>query len=232
MMQAKTGIIGCILLWILSVSVAYSHEPSGSWNTEKLNTAANSHYLSAFEKEVILEINKLRSDPVRYASEYILPLKSLYNGRKLFYPGDLALMTQEGVSALNECIRFLEKQQPVPLLTPDNGLSLAANDHVIDQSRSGRTGHKGGDHSGFRDRIERYGDWSVRIAENIAYGDVTPQQVVVYLLIDDGVPSRGHRTNFLNKDFRLVGVAEGSHPGYEKMCVMEFAAEFQNLSSR
>ncbi|MBN1822649.1 MAG: CAP domain-containing protein [Prolixibacteraceae bacterium] len=218
-----------LIFWVLFLSFRVF---SSSWEENALNTAANISYLSDFEKKVIYEINKLRSDPVRYAIEYVEPLKKYYNGRKLFYPDDLPLMTKEGVNALIECIRFLKTQKPVPILNPNQGLTLAANDHSSDQSESGQTGHKGRDQSGFRDRIERYGDWSGRIAENIAYGDISPQQVVIYLLIDDGIPSRGHRKNFLDENFRLVGVSEASHPYYEKMCVMEFAGKFQNLASK
>ena len=225
---AGSILIFLVILWI----PASSENPDPRWEIANLNTAAGISYLSDFEKNIILEINKLRSNPSEYAREYMEPLKKYFNGRKFYYPGDLPLMTTEGVKALQECIRFLQTQPPVPILHPSSGLTDAANDHVRDQSRTGDTGHRGKDLSGFRDRIERYGLWSVRIAENIAYGNITAQQVVVYLLIDDGIPTRGHRKNFLNKDFRLVGVAEGNHPGYEKMCVMEFAGEFENLISK
>lgn len=221
-----------VLLIIRGTFAAEANNPVYPWRTNLLNTAASSSYLSTFDKEVILEINKLRSNPAQYAAEYVEPLRKLYKGYSLNYPGNLPLMTKEGVSALNECVRFLKAHSPVSILQPSIGLTSAARDHVADQSRRGGTGHRGHDRSGFRDRIERYGKWRGTIAENIAYGDVSPRQVVIYLLIDDGIRSRGHRLNFLNKNLRLVGVAEGSHPYYKKMCVMEFAGEFQNLASR
>ncbi len=34
---------------------------------------------------------------------------------------------------------------------------------------------------------------------------------VVSLLVDDGVPSRGHRDNILNESYNRVGVAIGEH---------------------
>jgi hypothetical protein len=231
-MQVKTRKSGWLTGLIIATFCAYSMDLPSTWETGKLNTASGIHYLSAFEKEVVLEINKLRSDPDRYAREYLEPMVDCYNGRKLYYPGDLPLMTTEGVKALMECMQFLRNQEPVPVLKPDQRLTLAANDHVKDQSQSGKIGHQGHDRSGFRNRIERYGRWSGKIAENIAYGQVTPRQIVLYLLIDDGMPSRGHRKNFLTEDFRFIGVAEGTHPEYEKMCVMEFASGFQNIPSK
>jgi uncharacterized protein YkwD len=148
------------------------------------------------------------------------------------FPGDLTLKTREGVTALKECIAYLKKSQPVPVLIPNEGISKAAKDHLRDQSQNGGTGHEGTDNSDLKDRIERYGEWHVRIAENISYGELTPRQVVIYLLIDDGIPSRGHRQTFLQKDLLLVGISEGNHPYYKKMCVMDFAGKFEKTASR
>lgn len=198
-----------------------------SWNISVLNTAAEVSYLSDLEKELILEINMMRSDPARYAKEFIEPLAKNYNRRILRYPGDNPLITHEGVSALNECVRELKRQQALPIMYPSRGLTQAARDHVRDQSKSGKTGHNGSDRSGMRDRIERYGKWQVSIAENIAYGAKTARQIVIYLLVDDGVKSRGHRKNFLNPAFKVVGVATGSHPQYDVMSVMDFAGGFE-----
>ncbi|WP_347838052.1 CAP domain-containing protein [uncultured Draconibacterium sp.] len=194
----------------------------------KHNTAANASYLSALEKEVIYEINLFRSNPPDYAEKYIAPLAKHYERKILHYPGDKSIMTQEGVSALHECVRVLKKASSAPLLYPDTRLTKAANDHQTDQSKTGKTGHTGKDRSNLKDRIERYGKWQVRIAENIAYGNTSAQQIVVFLLIDDGVKSRGHRTNLLHPDFKSIGVACGSHPKYNTMCVMDFAGGMSN----
>ena len=188
-----------------------------------LNTAANVAYLSPLEKEIVFEINLFRSDPAQYAEKYIAPLAKNYNNKILSYPGDIPIKTVEGVSALNECVRELKKMKPLPLVYPDDKLTRAADDHCADQSRTGKTGHVGSDNSNLRTRIERHGKWEKQIAENIAYGNTSARQVVVFLLIDDNVRSRGHRKTFLNPNLKTVGVACGKHPEYKTMCVMDFA---------
>ncbi|WP_167608827.1 CAP domain-containing protein [Maribellus sediminis] len=188
-----------------------------------LNTAANASYLSSLEKEVIYEINLFRSNPAKYSELYIAPLANYYDSKILRYPGDKSIRTVEGVRALNECVRELKKMSYKPILNPDKSLSLSARDHQLDQQKSGLTGHTGTDHSNLRQRIERYGTWQTRIGENIAYGNSNARQIVVFLLIDDGVRDRGHRATLLNPDFKVVGLACGKHPVYETMCVLDFA---------
>lgn len=190
----------------------------------ELNTASNVSYLSTLEKEVIYEINLFRSNPAEYARNYIAPLATKYDRRILYYPGeDKPIKTAEGIKALNECIRDLKNETPRPILMPEKKLTLSARDHQHDQQKSGRTGHAGSDSSNLRQRVERYGKWKVRIGENIAYGNSSARQIVIFLLIDDGVRDRGHRKTLLHPDFKVAGVACGKHPVYGTMCVIDFA---------
>ncbi len=205
-----------------------TEEPKGAPPREPaaLNTAADAAYLSDNEKQVILEINRLRSDPPGYAREYLEPLLTCYRGNLLHLPGEIPLVTKEGISALRDAIRTLKVAPPAPLLYPDQRLAKSAADHRSDQSANGRTGHAGSDGSSARSRIERYGNWVCAMGENIFYGDPEARAVVLHLVIDDGIPERGHRKNFLNPDFRLAGVATGSHPTWRNLCVIDFAGGF------
>jgi len=56
-------------------------------------------------------------------------------------------------------------------------------------------------------------------AENIAYRYYTANQSILNLIIDDGVPNRGHRVNLLNPKWTHVGVGQGYHKGYDWMQV-------------
>jgi hypothetical protein len=199
----------------------YANDPNSA---SPLNTAANASYLSPLEKDIVYEINLFRSNPAQYAEKYIAPLAKNYKGKILSYPGDIPIKTVEGVSALHECVRDLKKAIPLPLVYPNPALTRAAENHSADQSRTGRTGHTGSDNSNLRTRIERYGKWEKQIAENIAYGNTSARQTVIFLLIDDDVRNRGHRKTFLNPNLALVGVSCGKHPDYQTMCVMDFAA--------
>jgi uncharacterized protein YkwD len=200
-------------------------EADGGWNLPALNTAKNAVYLKELEKQVILELNKVRSDPPRYAKA-LLSQRKYYEGRILSYPAETPILTQEGVKAFDEGYQFLLKARSASPLIPRVGLTRAARDHALDQGKTGQTGHGGADHSDVSTRANRYGKWRGRIGENIQYGHASAPRIVSSLLIDDGVPSRGHRKIILGPLFRYVGVAFGPHPKFRHLCVLVFAVEY------
>ena len=93
-------------------------------------------------------------------------------------------------------------------------------------------GHEGSDGSEPGDRANRYGKWYGRVGENIVYGGHSAREFIIRLLIDDGVPSRSHRMNIFNPDYAVAGVAFGYHDEYETMCVISYAAEFEEAGRR
>lgn len=202
-----------------------------NWDIEALDTAKDADYLTGIEKDVVLEMNKVRSDPKKYAELYIRPKLNYFNGKNFSEPGKITLVTQEGKKAVDDCIAALSKMKSVPLLTPELGLSLGAKDHVTDQSKTGQTGHTGSDKSTPFTRITRYGQGYTTAGENLAYGETTGRGIVTQLLIDDGVPSRGHRTNIMNKGFLQTGVAFGTHPQFRTMCAITYAAGYVSNAS-
>jgi uncharacterized protein YkwD len=223
----KPGLL--LFLALLFIGLSGNRPPGNaadSWDPEKMNTARDAVYLSATEKEVIAEMNMLRSDPVRYATEIIQPRLAFYEKKQYKVPGEIIRLTKEGKKAAEECIRALKKAKKCGLLVPSKGMSLAARDHALDQGKSGRIGHNGADRSTFKTRLERYGRWDITIGENIDYGNETARDIVVSLAIDDGVPDRGHRKNLLNAEFAVAGVAIGNHPEYRKMCVIDYAGKY------
>ena len=55
------------------------------------------------------------------------------------------------------------------------------------------------------------------MGENIAYNAQTAKEVILNLLIDDGVPDRVNRFNIFNADFEFLGACKGPHLGYNTM---------------
>jgi uncharacterized protein YkwD len=183
-------------------------------------------YLSPLEKAVVNEMNLARTSPKEYLS-LLEQFGKYYDGKLLKLPGEIPILTKEGTSALAGAIRFLRSLKPVSSLSPSKGMSSGAKDHIRDLRTSGASQHKGSDGSQTWDRVNRYGTWQKIIGENISFGHNKARNIVTTLIIDDGVPHRGHRRNILNADFRVVGVACGDHPAYRTICVITFAGGYE-----
>ena len=153
----------------------------------------------------------------RTAPSKLIPLlegwRAKFQGKMLCLPSRTRLLTQEGVAAVDEALAFLREAKPVPALKRISpGMSAAARDLVCQHGPSGGTGHTGADGSSPFDRISRHGKWSGSAAENISYGAGTdPLEIVIGWIVDDGVASRGHRTNIFKRELSVIGFAAGPH---------------------
>lgn len=196
------------------------------WPADLLNTAAGAEYLSDEEKNIILAMNLIRHDPVKYAELYVRPFITFFRGKELMIPGlAYRLLTAEGDLPAKELLRELARAEATPLFHPSEGLSRAAKSHARHQRRTGQTGHGG--QGGTRSRAEREGSWLQQLAENIAYGNPNAHYAILMLMIDDGVPDRGHRVTMLKPELKVAGTAWDTHPRYQGgVYVIKYAGGF------
>lgn len=94
-----------------------------------------------------------------------------------------------------------------PPLRWNEKLETAARRHARDMSRNDFFDHRGSDGSDIGDRISAAGYRWGAVAENIAWGDLTPETV-----IEGWFDSPGHCRNLMNPDYEETGVAwEGKY---------------------
>jgi uncharacterized protein YkwD len=200
-------------------------------NGQEATKSAAPSYLSSFELEVIQEINLARAHPEKYAG-YLQEYKKYYNGKICSSPNRARpVMTLEGVAAIDEAIRFLKSSNPLGQLEPSKGLSLGAKDHVLDLSHKGMISHIGSDGSMPTDRVSRYGTWGSTMGEAILFEVSTPREMVMQLIIDDGVQDRGHRKDVFEPSFQVAGVSIVPKGGFGGFCVIDFADGFTDSTS-
>ena len=179
---------------------------------------------AASGRAVIREMNLARQNPALYAT-FLQELRGQMNGNVLVLPGHARIRTKEGTAAVDEAIRFLRNAQSLPPLAFSRGMSRAAADHCADQADGG-FGHEGRDRSHAGERIARYGNFAGGWAENISYGKSSARDVVLALIIDDGLPARKHRKNIFNPSYGYAGAAFGRHARFGTMCSMDFAGGY------
>lgn len=119
---------------------------------------------------------------------------------------------------------------PTTALTLLDGLSVSCTDHVIDGGPCALSGHNGRDKSQASERASRYITWT-GTGENLSYArysDTDGVAVITQFIVDDGVLSRGHRTNIYNPAWTHTGIACGCNSQYGDVCCIQYATNGVN----
>ena len=167
----------------------------------KANTATGVDYMTEEEKMVILITNLARINGPLFVTSILDPY--LAGEPKTKYTKSLR--------------RDLEKLKSLQLLFPEKDLYNIAYGHADKSGKRGTVGHQDFDKR-FKPLMGKYN----RVAENCAYGFEKGATNAVQLLIDEGVPSLGHRKNMLEPQYNSVGVSIQPHKSYNFNCVMDF----------
>lgn len=226
-MRIASVLILCISCLLIPASKrADASKKQLSLQFPSLQENEKASYLDALEKEVILHLNMARTDPEKYARQYILPRTRYFTGNIYHDPRnpqfENGYRTREGLTAVRECVNVMKRASPAGVLFPSERISIVAQSHASYMSRTGKTGHRGPDGTKPGTRLRQFGNWRIT-GENISYGFNTAIEIVASLLVDDGVPNRKHRSIILDPEFSIVGVAIESHPVYDYVCVINFA---------
>ncbi len=180
------------------------------------------------QSELFLCQNRLRKDPSSFIPHLEEWLKK-YKENILQLKNENPLRTFEGPKGVEEAIKFLKNQKPMPELKYNEALSKAAIDHANDIGQYGLTGHEGSRDSTLYERIEKYIEWDGACAENLDFGFKNPENIILNLLIDDGCEERIQRNNLFNPIYKYVGIGCGKHRDYGFCSVFVYAKGLRNI---
>ena len=62
---------------------------------------------------------------------------------------------------------------------------MAAEDHCRETGERGMVGHEGLNNMEPWDRVDKYGEWHTLLSESIAYGNISGDEFMIELFIDD-----------------------------------------------
>lgn len=181
------------------------------------------------QQQVVDEINFARTRPQDYIAglvAYRSTIKGLYVFKTVYGdrgPYTARVRLAEGVSAVDDAIAFLRRQAPIGRIASDARLSAAAGRFAEEQSRTARWGHISADGSDLTARIEQDQTRKRYNAETIMYGKSTAHDIVMHLIIDDGVRDRSHRDVIFDEKLGLVGTICRPHPKW-MICVSEYSS--------
>ncbi len=175
------------------------------WNDAKYlkcNTAVRVTYLSEKEKELIYILNLARKYPQLFDSTVVKQ-----------YPEKSGAWNLLNIDEYKSLLDTMATIDPLPLLYPDQRCAASARCHAIISGQQGYVGH---DRQDAACEKRRYYD-----GECCDYGHSSPLDILMGLLIDQGVPGLGHRWLCLS-DYSLIGVSIQPHKGYDTNAVLDF----------
>lgn len=197
-----------LFLWTAASTARAQGELFRDWDTLSLvraNTAAGIPYLSDDERSVILLTNLARLNGPLFAKTFLDRYMELSGTKASDYTRTLYLE--------------LEGIRDLPVLVPERDLFQVAREHAINAGKRGYAGHKGFNKR-YKKALEKYSS----VGENCDYGNHSPLQIVMLLLIDEGIEDLGHRRNMLDEHFNSIGVSIKPHKVYDYNCVMSFGS--------
>lgn len=202
-------IISFLFVFFINQQYAFAQLKWDQELLEKANTAKDVSYFTEEEKAVVFYCNLVRIDPLLFKNTFM----------KHYI--DSTGISERYVKSL---LKTLENLPRMPVLYPSASLYSIAKTHATNYGKQGKTGH--GD---FNKRFEKYfTNCECEVAENCYYGVTNAFNMVMELLIDEGVSSLSHRKNMLAPDYRTIGVSISPHKLYEKNCVMDFSSSAFN----
>ncbi len=152
---------------------------------------------SADEMAMIEEINLIRSNPKAYIKHIEAYIQKLEND-------ELNRATNgEEISTAKELISELNNTPTLSILKPHDGLYQVGTKHGNDLKSRGVIEHTGGDGSWPWDRVKKGTDLTDG-TENLVGGSDSVRESVIMLLVDSGIPNRGHRKALLNPKWNYV----------------------------
>jgi hypothetical protein len=187
---------------VVSPLASYSEK----WNDIKYdacNTATGSNYMSKKEKEVIYILNLVRTNPALFAKTVLKKYPSI-SGKDYL---------ADDVYYYQSLVNTLLSLTPQQLIYPDEKCWSSAKCHAYS---SGLTGYIGHARQSKTCKIKKNYQ-----GECCDYGNADPLDIVLSLLIDEGVPSLGHRYLLLNS-YSKAGVSIQPHKKYGTNTVIDF----------
>ena len=205
--------VGVIVVLVILVSftgkVESGESPLAIYSSEwkkaeyqKCNTAKNTAYFTQDEKEVLWILNMARSNPSLFARTVVKN-----------YPDSTDQFRLKNIAEYKSLLATLENTKKLTMLVPDSLGWISAKCHAISSGLAGYVGH---DRQGNACKGKIFFN-----AECCDYGNDDPLDIIMNLLIDEGVPSLGHREILLS-DYHKAGVSIQPHKTYGYNTVIDF----------
>lgn len=178
----------------------------GMWEDAKYsycNTALTSNYLTPLEKDVIYVLNLIRQYPSEFNKTVVAYWPEYMDEKSLTKSWYFTTLVAE-----------LNALQPMGILQPDSLAWVSAKCHAFS---SGKLGYLGHERQNTNCEKQKYYS-----GECCQYGYEDALEIVMSLLIDEGIKDLGHRKICLSPAYKGIGVSYQPHKTYRYNTVIDF----------
>lgn len=173
-------------------------------------------------------INMVRTTPKFYADR-LQSQRDQFHG-DIFRTESKEIRTLEGVKPCDELINELVFMRPIRPLKWSFSLHVVADDQAQYLGNTGLASHLGPDNRKLPDRVAPYAVINGRVNEVIELGSYNSSDILMDLLVDDGLISRKRRKALLDPNYEYVGIAWSMHKTYGFCTVIVLAENVSELS--
>lgn len=179
--------------------------------------------MESFSDKLLQQINLARTNPFDYATK-LLSYEKYFEGKVFRYPNEKPVLTKEGFGSFYEAAHHLAQMAPQQPLTINKYLNKVAENALKDVQ--GVIDTRGASLLNFDVFVRQFG-WVVgSFNEAIELGSTNPELIVAHLLSDDGDLDRGNRKHLMNPNYKLLGIASGTHKVFGQATVLTYSSTF------
>jgi hypothetical protein len=183
------------------------------------DVAREKSYYTEEEKDLFLLINIFRQYPKYLGNNLDRFCKVFCTDEGYYIPSFV------GGEYYEELKSYLLSLKSLPMFIPDISLFNSSKDHAIDAGTNGFTGHVSSNGDNVVTRVLKYNKKYNYIGECCDYGYKCAPNILIHLLVDDGVVSRGHRLAILDNGkygYNIIGISIQPHKVWKWNTVIDF----------
>ena len=194
-------------------------------NSNKLTTTQKKKFIDSIEIQLLKEHNKIRNSPSLYIPILTETKKLFRKNNVLHFYKEMPFKTYEGIETIDEAINFLSTQKPLKSFILSSELIKSSKDIANELGINGIVNHS----KNLPQYIEKYCEWGGMLCENIDFGTKQAENIMIKLLLNDGIKERFQRLNIFKPELKYIGISQNSHIKYGICTVIHYAMNITPL---
>lgn len=192
-------------------------ERLSGWNASLLDTSIACNFVGQKERDLLILINKLRHNPIRFTEQYL----SHYYNNQFYEEAFKSLARLSSKSRQSDQFSSIQNSVADTNLKPELKLFMLAEKQGIDLNTTGGTGHISIEGLTLDERLRNISIDSDCYSEICSFGKSCPIGILLQLIVDDDeIDNSQNRETLLNDNYSHIGISVQPHKTYGYSCII------------